>query len=119
MNIHIKRNIATFVFFILFGGIIFNSTFFLHAHRTACGRIVIHAHPYDKDGEHQNPLSKHKHNKIDLDQLSSIDYYTLKEISTDFKNISILESIFLCQPSNNTYYYIPEYISLRGPPVLS
>jgi hypothetical protein len=80
---HIKLRIVSLLLVILVGGIIFNSAFFLHSHRTACGKIVVHAHPFNKSAENNNPLSKHQHNKIDLNTISSLDFY--------FNNISVIK----------------------------
>ncbi|MGE0090285.1 MAG: hypothetical protein AB7S50_12515 [Bacteroidales bacterium] len=72
---HIKLKIISILLISLVGGIIFNSAFFIHTHRTACGKIIVHAHPFNKSAENSNPLSKHQHNKIDLTTLSSLDYF--------------------------------------------
>lgn len=74
-TVYIKKIIISSLFFIIIGGIIFNATFFLHAHRTACGKVIIHAHPFNKNAENQNPASQHQHNKIELQVIQSLDFY--------------------------------------------
>jgi len=72
---NIKLRLVSLLFISLVGGIVFNSAFFLHSHRTACGKIVVHAHPFNKSAENNNPFSKHQHNKIDLTALGALDFY--------------------------------------------
>lgn len=101
------------------GGIMFNSTFFLHSHRTVCGEVVVHAHPFDKGAEHENPLAKHNHSKIDLDYISSFSYYVISENSIDLDFIANFELEILSKPcllSSSTYH---KYYSPRGPPELN
>ncbi len=116
--INIKRIILSSVFLLLIGGIIFNSTFFLHVHRTACGKVIVHAHPFNKGAEKQNPLSQHKHNKIELIQYSSIDYYIFTQNRINLKSYSDIELEILCKPSsyaNSNIYFLH---TTRGPPVV-
>ena len=93
-----------------------NSTFFLHTHRTACGKLIIHAHPFNKGAEKENPSSQHKHNKIDLQVISSLHYFI------DFGKITELEEylIELCAitipTSKGIVYHISSSIQKRGPP---
>ena len=100
------------------GGIIFNSTFFLHSHRTACGKVIVHAHPFNKGAEKDNPISQHKHNKIDLDYISSINYFVISKgaINLDFitqYKIEVLSKPCLISISKTHSSYVT-----RGPPVV-
>ena len=116
--LHIKKGIVTSMFLMIIGGIIFNSTFFLHAHRTACGEVIFHAHPFEKTPDAESPFSNHTHNKIELDQFSSIDYYTfsLEFIELDFRVDIELE--ILSKPCLNTSKDICQFHATRGPPSL-
>ena len=114
--VHIKKRIITSLFIILIGGIIFNSTFFLHTHRTACGKIIVHAHPFNKSAEGENSSAQHQHNKFDLQVISSINYYTFSQdyINLDFNiefELEILSKPNLISDSN--IYKLP---TTRGPP---
>lgn len=118
-KLNTKRRIIAFLFFILIGGIVFNSAFFLHTHKTACGKLIVHAHPFNKNAEKENPSSQHKHNKIDLQIISSIDYYIFSQnfINLDYK--PVFETEFLVKPylySNSKTY--SSYTN-RGPPFIS
>ena len=118
-NLNIRKRIITSLFFLLIGGIVFNSTFYLHTHRTACGDVVVHAHPFDKGAEKENPISQHEHNKIDLQVISSIDYYTFSQdyINLDFNIEFELEILSKpCFISNSKIYL--SYTN-RGPPFIS
>ncbi len=87
-NINIRKKIIVSLFYMLMGGVIFNSAYFLHTHRTACGKLIVHAHPFSKGPEKDNPLTQHQHNKIELNQFNSIDYYI-------FSLIDISPNLFL------------------------
>ncbi|MCK5029582.1 MAG: hypothetical protein KAR57_08105 [Bacteroidales bacterium] len=113
---NIKNRIITFLFFIIIGGIVFNSTFFLHSHRTACGKLIVHAHPFNKSAESEDSSSQHKHNKIDLQVISSINYYTFSQdyINLDFNiefELEIISKPNLISDSN-----IYKLSTTRGPP---
>ena len=116
---HIRKGIITSIFLLLIGGIIVNSTFFLHAHKNDSGKVVFHAHPFDKGAEQEDPLAQHSHNKIDLDYLSSFEYYT---ISQDYINLDFYIDFELelqskpCIFSNSIIYNL---FSTRGPPAES
>lgn len=116
---HIKKGLLTSLFLLLLGGIIFNSTFFLHTHKTACGKLVVHAHPFNKGAEKEDPATQHTHNKIDLQLISSIEYYLFPNQSIDIIYKPVLESEYLGKPSliyNSTVYSL---YSTRGPPTNS
>jgi hypothetical protein len=113
---NIKNRIITFLFFIIIGGIVFNSTFFLHSHRTACGKLIVHAHPFNKSAESEDSSSQHKHNKIDLQVISSLKYFVNLVSSVEITCNPILETEFLSKPcliSNSNFYYL---FTNRGPP---
>ncbi|MBI9054456.1 MAG: hypothetical protein JEY96_11605 [Bacteroidales bacterium] len=113
---HIKKGIVTSIFLIILGGIIFNSTFFLHAHKTACGQIVFHAHPFSKTADSENSAPTHEHNKFELDHYSSFGYYTFfhEFINLEFRVDTALE--ILSKPCLNTSKDIYRFFATRGPP---
>ena len=116
---NITKRIIALLFFVLIGGIVFNSTFFLHTHRTACGKLIVHAHPFNKNAESEDPSSQHKHNKIDLQVISSIDYYTFSQNSINLDYNPVLETevlVNLCLYSNSK---IHSSYTNRGPPFIS
>jgi len=114
--LYIRKGVIVSLFLLILGGIIVNSTFFLHAHKNESGKIIFHAHPFDKGAEKEDPLAKHHHSKIDLDFLSSFEYYTIFEVTISF-DISIdFELELLSRPcfiaSSNVYFLF----TTRGPP---
>lgn len=116
-RINIKKKIIISLFFIILGGIIFNSTYFLHTHRTACGKIIVHAHPFNKGAEKDNPISQHQHNKIELNQFNSIDYYIFSQIGISLNLFLDVELELFSKPylniSSNVYFLY----ATRGSPV--
>lgn len=117
-RIHIKNRIIFSLLFLIMGAIIFNSAYFLHTHRTVCGKLITHAHPFNKSAEKENPKEQHKHNKVDLYHLSLIDYYILSQNKVELKpNLDNEIEIFgkLClNVSSNIYFSY----ATRGPPVV-
>lgn len=113
---HIKIRFVSILFLLLIGGVIVNSTFFLHAHKSDGGKIIFHAHPFDKGAESDNPLAQHKHNKIDLATISSIDHFLLKEINIKINYNWVLESELLSKPCLKFNSKIYNIFSTRGPP---
>ncbi len=116
-RINIKKKIIVSLFFIIIGGIIFNSTFFLHSHRTACGKIIVHAHPFKKDAEKENPLTKHNHNKIDLDYISSFSYFVISKSSIKLDFVAEYEIEILSKPGLLSISKLYLSYPTRGPPV--
>ena len=112
----IRNRIIALLFFVLIGGIVFNSTFFLHTHRTACGKVVVHAHPFNKSAEGEDSSSQHKHNKIDLQVISYLKYFVNLASSVEIAYNPVLETEFV---DEQFVSLISESISLqtdRGPP---
>lgn len=118
-NINIKKRIITFLFFILIGGIVFNSTFFLHTHRTACGKLIVHAHPFNKNAEGEDSSSQHKHNKIDLQVISSLSYFVNFVASIEISYNPVLETELLIKPCLYSNSEIHSSYTNRGPPFIS
>ncbi len=113
---HIRKGIITSLFLLIMGGIIVNSTFFLHAHKTESEKIIFHAHPFDKGAEKDDPLAKHRHNRIDLDYLSSFEQYTTFENFINLRFNADVELELLSKPcifSNSINLGLRK---TRGPP---
>jgi len=62
----IRNTILSTLLLLIMGGIIVNSTFFLHAHKINNGKIIFHAHPYRKNAENSQPLSNHQHSSAEF-----------------------------------------------------
>jgi hypothetical protein len=66
MNLrNIKIIIIGYLLTAMIAGMIINHSFYIHTHKTEEGRIVVHAHPYQKGGE---PASEpvHQHSSLEL-----------------------------------------------------
>ncbi|HSH50787.1 MAG TPA: hypothetical protein VK982_03590 [Bacteroidales bacterium] len=83
---HIKILIISSLFLGIIGGIVFNASFFLHTHKTACGNIIIHAHPFNKNKENNQPNTQHQHNKIELLVIQSLEFFVNIDIIQDTLN---------------------------------
>jgi hypothetical protein len=113
---YIRKGINTSLFLLIMGGIIVNSTFFLHAHKNESGKIVFHAHPFDKGAEKEDPLAQHSHRKIDLDYLNSLNHFTVFENVINLEYNPDVELELLSKPcliSNSDVYSL---FTARGPP---
>ena len=111
----IKRSI----FILLIGlitGYIFNSIFFLHSHEGLNGKIIQHAHPYEKHSDKSSPAHQHSSDEIVFIECSSILFeytndYVIEHFSYFITAISSYEYSF-----NPNLYYTAE--NPRGPPTL-
>lgn len=114
--VHIRKAIIASIFLLIIGGIVVNSTFFLHAHKNESGKIVFHAHPFDKGAEQDDPLAEHKHKRLDLDLFSSIGYFVflIENIDFSFKIEYVLELLGKPCTSNSSYFYLGN--TSRGSP---
>jgi hypothetical protein len=114
---HIKPVVFSFLFLVIMGGIIFNAAFFLHTHRIADGKIIVHAHPFNKTSETENPKSQHQHNKIELQVIQNLDLY----INADKNEENLHHGYFLIAKYNiPKCYYKPSHLNNplnnRAPP---
>jgi len=50
----------------IMGLLIANKALFIHTHKLEDGRIVVHAHPYNKSGDSESPYKNHSHTKLEL-----------------------------------------------------
>ncbi len=114
---HIKPVVFSFLFLVIMGGIIFNAAFFLHTHRIADGKIIVHAHPFNKNSEKKLPDTQHQHNKIELQVIQSLVFFiNADEIKENFN-----PGYFLIAKYNiPKCYYKPSHlnnsINNRAPP---
>jgi len=115
-KLHIKKGIITALFLFIVGGLTLNSTFFLHAHKNESGKVVFHAHPFDKGAEKEDPLAKHQHRKIDLNYLASFEYYLIVDNSISLINNSELEVLISTGLDSIVYSNIYTSFSTRAPP---
>jgi hypothetical protein len=113
---YIEQSIITALFLLIMGGIMVNSSFFLHAHKNESGKVVFHAHPFDKGAEKEDPLAKHSHNKIDLDYLSSLDHYTIFENIIHLEYNADVELVLQSKSCFNINSNIYSLFTTRGPP---
>ena len=63
INITIRP--ISYLLIVMMSIFIINNTLFIHAHKTDDGRIVVHAHPYDKSDDSQ-PYKSHQHTKTEF-----------------------------------------------------
>ncbi len=62
-NITIKS--VSYLLIVMMSIFVINNVLFIHAHKMDDGRIVVHAHPYDKSDDSQ-PYKSHHHTKTEL-----------------------------------------------------
>lgn len=114
--VYIKKAIISTLFLLLLGGIIFNSTFFLHTHRTACGKLIVHAHPFNKGAEKESPLNQHRHNKIDLQVISSLQYFIDFEHLIEINQYLSETTIITIPLEDGIVSNVSSLVLKRGPP---
>lgn len=66
----IKQLVASLVI-IAIGLLVVNNVVFLHAHKLTNGKIVVHAHPYNK-GQDSAPFKKHDHSSSEFILISHL-----------------------------------------------
>jgi hypothetical protein len=60
---------------IIYGFILVNNSFFYHSHVTSEGKVISHAHPFNKQND-DKPYKSHHHSKLELLLLFSNNYNT-------------------------------------------
>lgn len=64
-----KKNVKYFItrsLLIIVGFLIFNNLFFLHWHNLENGKVIIHAHPYNKWAERNASETSHEHTQQEI-----------------------------------------------------
>ena len=98
-NISIIRTVAL-ILFLLYIGQVFNNTFYLHTHVLAPGKVITHAHPYNKSND-SGPVQSHKHT---WDQI-----ITLENLEILFPVFFLLLTLISLNRKNNFVgYLLPE-----------
>ena len=62
---NITRKVAIICMIGIIGLLTINNVVFLHSHQLANGKIITHAHPYNKSND-SAPIKSHHHSKIEL-----------------------------------------------------
>lgn len=65
------KNLIAGLFLTVIGLFIVNNVVFLHAHRLSNGKVLIHAHPYNKQQD-SGPIKHHNHSPIQIYHISQI-----------------------------------------------
>ena len=96
--------------------ILVNNSLFYHSHITSNGKVISHAHPFNKQND-DNPYKAHHHSKLELLLLFS-DNYNTNELQSCVKVISITNfDIYLANDEDVVLSKIFSYQSSRAPPV--
>ena len=72
----------------VYGLILVSNALFYHSHVTPDGRVISHAHPFNKQDD-SGPKKTHHHSKLEL-LLFFSDNYNLNEIQTETKALSTI-----------------------------
>jgi hypothetical protein len=114
---YIKKVIISFLFLGMIGGIVFNASFFIHTHRTTCGNIIVHAHPFNKNRENKKPNTQHQHNNFELQIIQTLEFFVNIHNVQDHLNpeyfLITKYDIPKCYSKNSFFYNLINY---RAPP---
>jgi len=61
----LKKNFAIVLVGVV-GLLTLNNVLFTHFHKLANGELIVHAHPFSKSGQTNNPSETHEHTKVEL-----------------------------------------------------
>ncbi len=99
----------------IYGLILVNNSLFYHSHVTPDGKVISHAHPFNKQND-DKPFKAHHHSKLELLLLFS-DNYNTAELQTIVKVIPITNfDNYLAHNSTAVLSKIISYKSGRAPP---
>jgi len=114
---YIKRLIISFLFLGMIGGIVFNASFFLHTHRTACGKIIVHAHPFNKNRENKKPNTQHQHNKLELQIIQTLEFFVnIHKIQDNLNPVYFLITKYNIPKCYYKTSFLNNLINYRAPP---
>jgi len=110
----IQKLIAGLLIFSV-GLLIVNNVVFLHSHKLSNGKIIVHAHPYNKSQD-SAPFKKHNHTSKELFHISHIQLLFVSVVFAILIRLSIAyNNIYFNQtPSVHTDYFFR--LKGRDPP---
>ncbi len=119
MSRSILHKIIQFSFIGLIVFLTVNKGVFLHSHITADGKVIVHAHPYQKSNNSKAPV-QHHHSAKDLSIVDALDQ-TFLNTSAEFK-LCVAFSLKK-QPQSHSKVLFPNKTLVqqnfqRGPPVV-
>lgn len=113
-----KKYFAIFLAAIV-GGLILNSILFMHLHLLPDGEIIVHAHPFNKTQQAENPLQQHQHSKGQILFFDSLlllfSAAILHQLSAVVRKWKILKAYYSYILLDNT----PQIIANKAPPSFS
>jgi hypothetical protein len=116
---YIKRVMISFLFVGMMGGILFNASFFLHTHRTACGKIIVHAHPFHKNRENKKPNTQHQHNKQELQIIQTLEFFVnVPDFQDHLNPVYFLITKYNIPKCDAKISFLNNFIHYRAPPFL-
>jgi hypothetical protein len=71
---HTKVSVAAWLFLGLFLVLLVNNSIFQHVHVLDNGKIIRHAHPFNKSDE-GSPLSQHKHSTCEFSTIQAFGFF--------------------------------------------
>ncbi|PLX08584.1 MAG: hypothetical protein C0596_06925 [Marinilabiliales bacterium] len=80
--------------------IITNNSVFLHVHKLENGKIISHAHPFNKTEKSPNGAAKHKHSQQEL-----YIYHILNNVLILGLSLIIIGKIYRSKNNIKRYYY--------------
>ncbi len=115
-----KKIIISQIFFLITISLIANKAFFSHIHILPDGNIIVHAHPFSKKKQTNNPKqANHTHTNFQfylIGQFNRYDDVPVDSQDFDFKpEIHIFYEIFADRQCPIDIFLI-EFIDNRGPP---
>ncbi|MDK2979354.1 MAG: hypothetical protein PWP52_2068 [Bacteroidales bacterium] len=114
---YIKRLLISFLFLGMIGGIVFNASFFLHTHRTACGNIIVHAHPFNKNSENKKPNTQHQHNKLELQIIQTLEFFVnVHKIQDHLNPVYFIITKYNIPKCYSKTSFLNNLINYRAPP---
>ncbi|NHB69617.1 hypothetical protein G8O23_13035 [Bacteroidales bacterium M08MB] len=100
----------------IIGLLTLNNTLFMHLHRLSDGTLLVHAHPFSKSNQANEPNQTHQHTKVELlffDSLLILFTVGLFRVVASVMQPKIVKHYFILQRFG---YNISQICSNRAPP---
>lgn len=113
-----KKYFAIFLVAIV-GGLILNNILFIHLHLLPDGEIIVHAHPFSKTQQAENPLQPHQHSKVEI---LFFDSLLLLFVAAILHQLSAVVRKWKAQNVHYSYILLqntPQVITNKAPPSFS
>ncbi len=117
--IKVYKKYFTIFLIVIIGGLILNIILFMHLHLLSNGEIIVHAHPFSKTQQSENPLQHHQHSKGEILFFDSLLLLFVAAILHQLSAVARKWKVHNFHYSYTLLQNTPQVVANKAPPCFS